>query len=426
MSATGQPAALVGLTMINVTIVSNYANGFGGGVAASFADVDIKGVRCANNSVNALHSLDLGDGGCASFHFCALRMDSVAMLHNYAQGSAGALHLEATGDLVAPGQLDHVRLQGNSATTCGGFLAHDSAVQANDITIFDGTAAVGGGGCLSESSMSITGLSMRSNHALGDGGGGGFHVASSTLRVVGNASYPVVMADLTAPAGSGGAVRASFGSNVLLSHFLVSNASALVSGGAVSTDSSTVTVEHGIVERCVAGGRGGGLDDVGSVVALSNMTWQHCSANKGGATVFSDAASSVVRDSAYLDNNAAAFGGAMYLRNGNVQVARTRFIGNAAEQGAGIHVEGVTHLKLTNTEFIDNVALPNNGGAVHADFESTVSVSPTVSYLGNVGGTVVMYDKCTLWVVCTCACLCLERGPAHIQCDAMKCDVRLW
>lgn len=146
-------------------------------------------------------------------------------------------------------------------------------------------------------------------------------------------------------------------------------------------------------------------------VSLNECTF---SGMQGGRALYADACVLTISNSHFLDNSAPGFAGAaIYLRDSNVLITDTEFIGNETDQNGGALYSRDTELDLTRCVFTDNRCLTTifnpNGGAVfqsggggldilecrfntnHADFGGAVFCenAPVVCYyttfIGNEG-----------------------------------------
>ena len=91
-------------------------------------------------------------------------------------------------------------------------------------------------------------------------------------------------------------------------------------------------------------------------------------ATENGGAIFSNGANLVVGDSCKFIANSAKNGGAIYANNGLItiygSVIGENENGNTAENGAGISIEGLANVDISNTQFNSNKAR-KNGGAIY-------------------------------------------------------------
>ena len=78
-----------------------------------------------------------------------------------------------------------------------------------------------------------------------------------------------------------------------------------------------------------------------------------------------------------MNNHARYDGGAIYEYYGSINVDSSRFVANAARNGAGIFMNDVTVINITYNEFTDNAAI-NYAGAVYASFAKNFNATSNV------------------------------------------------
>jgi predicted outer membrane repeat protein len=137
----------------------------------------------------------------------------------------------------------------------------------------------------------------------------------------------------------------------------------------------------------------GGFDVIDASLALTNVTVRNCFNDPSGAPAY----------------NSWGHGGAIFVTSSvstaSLTVVSSRFLGNSAFMQAGaIFAEGDAVLDIGGTtEFTDNTTLTENGGAISVGDNVQVSLSDSVSFLGNDGcaggGGINIYGNASLTTI---------------------------
>lgn len=127
----------------------------------------------------------------------------------------------------------------------------------------------------------------------------------------------------------------------------------VTSNGTFSIDN--ITIQNGI------SGLGGGIRNDG-VLTVTNSTFSNNTGRNGGGGIYNDGLLTVT-NSTFTNNVTGQFdtaGGGILNFNGTATVAGTIFSANVAFRGGGIRSDNI--LTVSNSTFIDNIALTGGGG----------------------------------------------------------------
>ena len=160
-------------------------------------------------------------------------------------------------------------------------------------------------------------------------------------------------------AGARRILRVEPGRRVELYGFVVADGIAVDDGGCISSAGELV-LEQVHVTGCRAA-NGGGIHATGPVT---------------------------LRDVVLADNQASAWGGALFLSGGPLDAERAEFVRNEAVRGAGIHVQGTSNARIAGSVFQSNTASDLGGGLnlfdVEAETEATRFEENQAAYGGAV------------------------------------------
>ncbi|HBJ34363.1 MAG TPA: hypothetical protein DDZ51_06285 [Planctomycetaceae bacterium] len=381
----------------------------GGAIFADDASLLLDRAVIRNNSVS-----DSGVGGGVAFYSRIGYVTSnqtagggsIVIVDTRFEGNSGqvggGLFIEGTDPNGARAVLDSVVFDQNTASDKGGG-AHIEGMRF--VTITDGeftlNDAGGGGGGInllpeqaitSNSLVTITGTSFRDNRArlstafIGDGGA---IFADRGVRMeIRGADF--LRNSLGSSSSSGGAIRSNHELLIEDSEFR-NNSVAAGSGGGVSFNGSatdSLTISRTIFANNSASNVGGGLDalgDFGAPVILEDVTFdQNIAVQAGGGAYLYLVGPVDITDSRFLRNTTDEAGGGLYLLDaGAALISQTVFDGNIANGGGGGGVAILTDTAIEDSLFQNNVvttvafAFDEGGGGI--SIAQDAGFFPTVS-----------------------------------------------
>ncbi len=419
------------LTLINVQVISNAANGTGsdgrgGGVYVQLGSLLLDSTQIISNIAS-------NDGGGVYVRQGSLLLNRVHIIGNTASGSGGGVYVYAGSTTLSRGQI-----LSNTASSGGGVFVQQATAaftQTGVTTIAHNTATHSGGGVyVYEGSATLSGGQIFSNTASYYGGGVYVHSGSATLsggQIISNAAddrgggvYVYLgsatlsggqVAGNTAPDGGGvyvsdssavftqtggvlthntatdygGGVYIALGSATLSEGQILSNTAH--SGGGVYVREGSVTLSEGQILSNSAIFNGGGVcvEQASAVFTQTGGVLAHNTTNRGGG-VYVGQGSATLSGGQVTSNTTVENGGGIYNNNGTLTLVNTTVSGNKATTGGGggLWINGGT-LALTYTTVASNTA-SSPGGGIRAATGSTVLVQNTiVAYNGsdNCAGT---------------------------------------
>ena len=99
-------------------------------------------------------------------------------------------------------------------------------------------------------------------------------------------------------------------------------------------------------------------------IALYNCSFINNTAELGG--VINMVGGKLVINNCSFINNTADYGGVIYMENGKLYIDNSSFINNSARfYGGAVACEKVNYVQINNTDFKDNTAVSNAGGALY-------------------------------------------------------------
>ena len=275
----------------NVTVHNNTASSCAGIWAGKSAVVTVKGGSIISSNVNG----SLCVGGNASLTMT----EGTLVAGNIADSGAG---LWATGDSRAI--LNNVTVHNNTASSCAGIRAVDSAV----VNVKGGSnisSNVGGGLCAIENvTLNVTDAVWRNNSVDRSAGGGMLIVGNTTATITDS-----LFENNFAEAASGGGLRAGENAIITLQRcdFVNNTASNALGGGglAVGERAKVHTEECAFTDNTAVYSSGGGMsvrDEAGVEVVGTTFRQNKAEIEGGAIYVLDRAIVSVTGGSEFIDN----------------------------------------------------------------------------------------------------------------------------
>lgn len=371
------------MTVNGVTITNNTASGAmaengGGGI---YNDGGTLNVDAATFIDGNIADGAAGSGGGILTNNGLLNIDGVTISNNIANRAGGGIEVRSLeGDTYT---FTDVTLDGNSigvaAPGNGGGYHISGAGNSTfiDCTITDNTAVEGGGlWNFAGGTMTVSNLNIQNNIATGDlatKGGGGIFNSGGTLLVDNSTSFTNNQA--TGTSGSGGALFSTEGEVTILDAVFEINA-ANRAGGAIELIDGALTISETLFYQNDVNGSAG-------TPAPGN----------GGAIHITGIAATDILASEFIDNVAAAEGGALWNQTGStMNVIMSRLAGNSVSGmaegngGGAIYVNGGDFNLESSTVNQNNSS--SRGGAIVSDSGITTIMRSTISgntALGNGG-----------------------------------------
>lgn len=322
-----------------------------------------------------------GDGVCkTSNNVCTLR--AAIQETNALVGDdtitlpAGTYRLTMTGareDYSATGDLDiraNLAIKGAGARSTiidGGSLdrVFDSrwafaAVSISGVTIRNGkpTDSGGGGGIWNAVTLTLTGVTISGNEAIGECGGG----------ITNAGALAITNSDITGnSAGRCGGGIAMFDGSISLDKSTVSDNKSWKSGG-VLIGRGTATIRHSIISRNIAD-EGGGITVGGGIVKIESSTISDNVASSGsggglsGGGVITIADSLISKNTALNANGCCGVGGGGIEAAGEMTISHSVLSGNTTDANGGAIYNTANKLTIIQSTIAGNSAAGFGGGA---------------------------------------------------------------
>ncbi|MBN2798434.1 MAG: hypothetical protein JXX28_04740 [Deltaproteobacteria bacterium] len=361
----------------------------GGAIAVSEAVLEVDGCTFTDN--RAVGSAGWfgadGEGGAIYADNASLNLTESGFSDNAAeQGSGGALSLQDT-DL----ELTDCDLSGSIATADGGALiARGGWLEATGLSV-DGSTATGRGGALflrDDAGISVVGGSFSDNRAAG----GYFSAGGALYLQDGGATLSQVSFSRNSTSNSGGALylqdvgwaevsEATFGDNLADAH-----GGAIFEGGTSELELRRVSLSGNR-----AGNNGGAIRWNASSGGAGYLSLEGCdlsdneAVNYGGAIAINTGAMFSSADSDFIGNTAAQGGAVSVYGVDGVEVLRSHFCGNSADDEGGalrLSSAGGGWATISSTVFSSNASAAD-GGAVWADSDVGWMDLTNDDFLGN-------------------------------------------
>ena len=327
------------LTLKDVVFKSNTATSWGGGLYMSGPSVVTIENGTFEENTAAFGGGLFQNGG-------TLATDDTLFSGNKAASYGGGLYL--TG-IPSATTITNSVFDGNSAKTYGAGIFMDNGNLTVENAEFMGNTAATGGGLYQRGGKSNVSVALFENNTVAGHGGGIYLTGNSTLS----------LSDATVRGNS-----ADYGAGIFQSGGTLNMADTVVTGNAAAT-------------------YGGGFYMTGATTAAT-MIGGKLAGNTAvrGAGVYQDAGSLSILGTQFNGNGNASTthgGGIALFGTSKAVIADAVFDGNAADAGGGIYASGTSNLDLSfadqNDAFKNNVAKPNNGGAISKFVNATVKVS---------------------------------------------------
>lgn len=297
---------------------------------------------------------------------------------------------------------------GNTATSYGGGLfSQQSSPIVSNCTFSNNTAPAGAGVMSYQSSPAFTNCSFVENTATTGFGGGGMYNWScpSTLTITG--------CTFSNNEGAGGAgIYNYYSSPVITNCTLTANDVMGGSGGGMYNEFSAPSITGTVFSENTANG-GGGMFNWGlaSKPVINNCTFTQNKAKIGGGAMWNNySAAPLISSSIFKENDGDSDddgtsygGGAICNSYSSLQVSNSSFLGNKANSGGAVRIEGASSTNVSpliiNCVVTGNVAKSNGGGGLSLSgspgsvlMNCTVSGNRTTYRLGaDAGGGGILY-----------------------------------
>ncbi len=355
------------LILRNIVLTNGFSTGNGGAIHNGSSGSDMPGSVTLENSIIRNSKSNLSGGAIVSTGPLTI---TNSLLENNQALNGGALYPRFAG---ARTTIISSTLRYNQATDAtngwgGALLVWDGArvtIQGNDI--FSNTARQGGGiYAFANSSLTLSGGTLRENSATGNGGGL-YNAITATLTLTG-----VTFSGNTAGAGGG---LYNDGTATLTNVTLSGNTTG--AGGGLS-NYGIATLTNVTLSGNTAFFGGGGLYNYGTAT-LTNVTLSGNTAGAGGG-LYNDGTATLTNIT-LSGNSAGDYGGGL-SNYGIATLTNVTLSGNTAGAGGGLYNYGIT--TLNHTTFSGNTA-GVNGGGIHRAL-GTVAVRASIVASSPSGG----------------------------------------
>ena len=293
-------------------------------------------------------------------------------------GNGGAVYLTGnSGNTASFGTTTF--LQNVAATNGGAIFANAVAVSVGTSTNFEGNLAQagnGGGFYITGASLSLGGVTLKSNRAFVSGGGGYLTGGALTLFA------DTLLDDNRAQTGNGGGLLLLNATNVLIDDALFSNNIASTDGGAIHVTNSPLVVQNGtsFATNTATSGRGGALLVSGSNATLTALSFSKNVAVNGGGALHITTGNLTLTGSTFSENNGGTLtglGGGAFLKATQATLSGNTFSKNLAHSGAGLYLSETALASLTTDQFSENSS-NGSGGALYLNNSRAELVGLTV------------------------------------------------
>ena len=357
-SVTGACAFIMngGIISDNHIVGNNTGDAYGGGIYATYAEINIKGGTIENNSSRC----DYAFGGGVYVENEKFSMTGGTVSGNNADGNE-----DAAGGGIAIFESDEVVIGGEAQIT------------GNSCSLNGGGVFIGWG-----SNLSMTGGTIANNEAYY---GGGIYSNDSTLMIGENAAISNNTSETY-----GGGVYAYYSEITMNGGTIAENVCTVEYGGGLYIDTSTMTMIDGTIsENSVNRGYGGGIAVVfDSVLNMSYGDIKDNDSYMEGGGVYVSSSEIYLMGGTIAGNESLGDGGGIYSDDSTIDMSGGSIEKNTAcidiqNGGGGIFVNSGSELNLSGGKIIDNVTYGNSGGGgIHAQSELTkinISGAPVVS-----------------------------------------------
>ncbi len=352
-------------TIVGIAVAA--AIGFG--AASVHADTYV-----VNSTVDAV-DVTIGNGACATAAgTCSLR---AAIQEANAHGGADVVTLPAglfLLSLLGPSEMAGATGDLNVTDT----LEIDGA--GRDATIIDG---LGADRIIASTASGLTLRDMTLRHGVATQAG------ALSLAPFGSTTIERIRFTGNQALVAGVLVQGS-GSLTITDSVFDANSAAAAAGGVSFEGSGTLTVTNSTFTGNVAGqGIGGAIaSDIDGAVTLTNCTFSSNFAGSLGGAIEANGPSVFTLDGCTFDENLAGTGGAFFYQGGvgpsSVTVTNTKARSNFGTSTGGGFLEAQT-IRVSGSEFSDNVSLTGSGGGLHLMASTEASVEATALRRNTVG-----------------------------------------
>jgi hypothetical protein len=248
-----------------------------------------------------------------------------------------------------------VEISGNGAVRVFR-VASNAQVTLENLTMRNGNAGGGDGGCIISSGVLTLTNSTVKNCQDTPRGGGIFNAAGGTARLI------TITVENNASTWNGGGIS-NFGVMTLMNSRIVSNTARTNSGGIGNFGVMTVTNSTIISNTIFTTYQGGGVINAeGGTLTLNNSTisGNSTSGNTPGGGLASVVGATTILNNCTLSGNSARSGGGVFVDSGSVSVINATIVNNTAvnTSTSGIQLTGGT-LSLGNS-IVANNSVTNN------------------------------------------------------------------
>ena len=369
------------VSISGLTVTGGNAIEDGGGIAVSFAAVELIGVNVSGNQ-----SIGSG-GGIRTIGQLTLEESTVSGNFSYSEavsngGFGGGIAVFGS-EVVT---LNNSTVSENSATiNGGGIYAAPGVTLVNSSVVDNSSDGEGGGISTTAGVVTLTDSTVSGNQSEQDGGGiqnrfGPVSLFAST--VTGNSA--------TGTFANGGGI-ATRSNSISLTNSTVSGNQSQADGGGIYTDTGSVSVADSTISGNSTAANGGGIaTDSGSVL----LTVSNVSGNQsvvGGGGIYTESGSISVSESEISGNSAVAspsVGGGVLVGSGVLTIDVSTISGNTAGRGGGLFVS-TGEASLTSSTISGNTSVEEGGGIYAGTADLSISSSTVAfneSLLADVGG----------------------------------------
>ena len=297
-----------------------------------------------------------GGGGIAA-SFATLELADVNISGNRSVGGGGGI---LTDSLLT---LDDSIISGNSALEGGGIAGGSGVITVSNSTVSDNQAATFGGGIYSTTGRVFLNSSVVEGNTVSFSGGGiasGFSPVTLTdSSVINNVSN-----------FQGGGISSPIG-GVILTGSTVSGNQSVTSGGGIITTLGSVSLTESTISGNSATGitaNGGGIATQSGSISLTVSTVGNNQSGSDGGGLFSNSGDVIFNNSTLSGNSGAGRGGGLFVGGGETSIISSTLSGNTAGGfGGGIFVGTADFSILDSTVAFNESTLVEGSGGLFND-----------------------------------------------------------
>ena len=288
--------------------------------------------------------------------------------------------------------IDGLVAEDNTAVRGGGFMLGDCTADLDDITLTSNDAERGAGFSLLGGDVTIDGATVDGNAATIVGGG--FYLSVDAGMTLNNA----VVVGNTAPTGAGGRI---VDSSPTIEQVTFEGNVATDNGGALMIDVASGAATPAI-NSCLFSGNeaavgGAIIIDEGAPTVLGSVFEGNTASNLGGAVYVADAGATWFTVCTFVGNTSTSDGGAIRYQGGVGHVVDTSiFQGNAASNGAAVHVAFEAAVTLDHVTVVGNTA--SSGGSIRVTSDSSLTLRNSIVAFPDMGSGVTAASGST-WTI---------------------------